>query len=82
MSSESEIIGQEIRDLILREFLVGADPDELTTSTPLLDTGILDSMAMIKVVVFIEERFNVSLEVDAEQLATIDSIVKAVESAK
>jgi len=82
MSNERAILVKEIKEFILREFLVGADPEELTRATPLLDVGIIDSMAMIKLVVFIEERFNVSLEVDAEQLATIDSIVEAVDAGK
>jgi acyl carrier protein len=78
---EQSIVAREIKDFILQEFLVGANPEELTETTPLIDSGIIDSMAMIKLVVFIEERFGKTVEVDAEQLSSIESIAGAIQSA-
>ena len=73
-------IKQTVREFILQEFLVGADPEDLTDDTPLIEGGILDSLALIKLVTFLEERFQIMLEVDVEQLASIQSIVETIEA--
>ena len=51
-------IKQTIKEFILDEFLPGEDPDELTESTPLITGGILDSIATLKLVMFLEERYG------------------------
>jgi acyl carrier protein len=74
-----------IKDVILKEFLPGEDPSELTDTTPLITGGILDSIATLKLVMFIEERYGISLqahEVDPEHLDTISQIVELIRSKK
>lgn len=74
-----------IKDYILQEFLPGEDPAELTDTTPLITGGILDSIATVKLVMFLEERFSITLqahETDPDYLNTIDSIAKLIESKK
>jgi len=74
-----------IKEYILQEFLPGEDPSELTDSTPLITGGILDSIATVKLVMFLEERFNVTMqahETDPDYLNTIDSIGKLIDSKK
>src|SRR3989344_6992020 len=56
-----EEIGRDVKEFILREFLQGEDPDALTDSTPLITGGILDSLATLKLVAFLEERFKVTV---------------------
>lgn len=66
-----------VKDYILREFLPGEDPEELTDNTPLITGGILDSIATIKLVLFVEEKFGISVEAhetDPEYIDTIESI--------
>lgn len=70
-----------VKEFILREFLPGEDPDELTDTTPLISGGILDSIATIKLVLFIEESFKVKVEAhetDPEYLDTIESIAELI----
>ena len=70
-----------IRSYILTEFLPGENPNELTVTTPLITAGILDSIATLKLVGFLEETFAVSLaahETDAEHLDTIERIAQLV----
>jgi acyl carrier protein len=76
-------IKDTIKAFILKEFLPGENPDELTDSTPLISGGILDSLATLKLVSFLEDRFKVTFqahETDIEYLDTIDAIVKVVTS--
>jgi acyl carrier protein len=63
-----------VRDYILREFLPGEDPAELTADTPLITGGILDSISTLKLVVFLEERFAVTVEAHEAGVEHLDSV--------
>lgn len=79
----SDDIQSTVKDYILQEFLPGEDPAELTDSTPLVTGGVLDSIATIKLVMFLEERFGIKLEAheaDSENLDTLTSIAELVRS--
>lgn len=72
-----------IKKFILDEFLPGEDPGLLTPTTPLMSAGILDSLATLKLIVFLEKEFNIQVEAyeaDVEHLDTLDAICKLVES--
>lgn len=86
-SNRETLTVQEIKDAvkeyILREFLLGENPAELTETTPLITGGILDSLATIKLVVFLEERFQVQIqahETMVDYLNTISDIAQLVHS--
>ena len=81
----TEDIKSTVKDYILQEFLPGEDPNELTDTTPLITGGVLDSIGTVKLVMFIEERFNVTLqahETDPDYLNTIESINNLILSKK
>ena len=72
-----------IKDYILREFLPGENPDQLTEATPLISGRILDSLSTLKLVAFLEETFGVTIEpheADIEHLDTITKIAGLVQS--
>lgn len=76
-------IKQDVKDFIMREFLPGEDPAELTDTTPLITGGILDSIATLKLVLFMEERWKTSFaphEVDRENLDTLELIASVLQS--
>ena len=78
-----EEIKQAIRVYILEEFLPGENPAELTDSTPLITGGILDSLATIKLVAFLEQRFKIQIqahETMVDYLDTITDIAQLVSS--
>lgn len=79
----TDAIKQDIKDYIMGEFLPGESPDELTDSTPLISGGILDSIATLKLVMYLEEKYRVSFEpheVDKENLDTLDLVTALVTS--
>ena len=47
-----EQINADVKGFILKEFLPGESPEQLTDSTPLITGGILDSIATLKLVAF------------------------------
>ena len=67
-------IRQAVSDYILATFLPGEDPAELTESTPLITGGVLDSIATLKLVVFIEDRFGVTVEAHEAGVENLDSV--------
>ncbi|HSJ89174.1 MAG TPA: acyl carrier protein [Anaerolineales bacterium] len=78
---------QEIKEIIkgyiLEEFLPGENPTALTDSTPLITAGILDSLATIKLVAFLEERFRIQIqahETMVDYLNTLTDIAQLVSS--
>ena len=76
-------IGNKVKEFIMNEFLPGEDPDQLTESTPLISGGILDSLATLKVVSFLEESFGITVEpheTDEDNFGTISDIEKLVQS--
>ena len=71
------------KTFILNEFLPGEDPAALTDSTALVTTGILDSIAILKVVTFLESQFGITLEPHeavVENLNTLSDIARLVTS--
>ncbi len=72
-----------VKEFILTEFLPGEDPNELTATTPLMSGGILDSLATLRLVSFIEERFGVQVEpheMGTEYFDSLTEIAKLVHS--
>ncbi len=76
-------VRDSVKEYILEEFLPGEDPSQLTESTELITTGVLDSLATMKLVAFLEERFGVEIaphETDVDHLNTLDLIAELVTS--
>jgi acyl carrier protein len=67
-------INAVVHEYLLREFLPGEDPSELTGSTPLITGGILDSIGTLKLVAFLEDRFGVRIEAHEAGVDHLDSI--------
>ena len=63
-----------IKRYILEEFLPGENPEELTDTTPLITGGILDSLATLKLVAFLEERFQVEFQAHETMVDYLDTI--------
>jgi acyl carrier protein len=74
-----------VKTFILNEYLPGEDPVALTDSTPLMTTGILDSIAVLKAVTFLESQFGITIEPHEaviENLNTVSDIARLVMSKK
>ena len=66
-----------INDYISREIVQDPSLLPLGNETLLLETGILDSLSLLRLVVFIQERFDVivdDLDLVPEHFASVDTI--------
>ena len=82
---DQETIKATVKNFILNEFLPGEDPAALTDTTALVTTGILDSIAVLKVVTFLENQFGITIEAHeavVENLNTLSDITRLVMSKK
>ena len=71
-----------IRQYILDHHLQGEDPGALADDTPLMTSGIIDSIGTLKLINFIESSFDVEFmprEIKLSRLETVEGICSAVQ---
>lgn len=81
MNESAEDIAARTRTYLLDEYLPGESPDSLGNSTPLITSGVLDSIGTVKLASFLEGAFGIELEaheMSVDLLNTIDDITKLV----
>jgi acyl carrier protein len=81
MPSDTDI-KSTVKDYILTEFLPGESPDSLDDETPLITGGVLDSIATVKLIAFLEEKYGVQIEpheMNADYLNFLPDIASLVE---
>jgi acyl carrier protein len=70
-----------IRQFILTKYLPGESPDNLRDDTPLRTSGILDSLATLGVVSFVEKEFGIEIEAhetDVDVFNTLEDMAALV----
>lgn len=73
----------KIRNYILSSLLYGEDPRNLKDDTHLISTGVLDSRAILDLVIFIEREWNIEVaahEVNVLNFDRVDDMVAFVEA--
>ena len=76
-------VNEDIRQYILSEFLPGETASNVQDDTPLRTSGILDSMATLRLVGYIEERYGIEVEAheaSVDNFETVGSIASFVAS--
>ena len=76
-ASDALEVKTRVRQYVQENFFLGAAPNRLDDSTPLITGGIIDSIGMIGLVAFIEEKFKIEFlpsEINAKGLDTLDRI--------
>jgi acyl carrier protein len=74
---------RDVKQFILDKFLPGENPQALTPTTPLITSGILDSLATLDLISFLEGRYGFELDaddVDRSKLGTLEDIARMVQS--
>ena len=74
-----------INDYISRELVQDASLLPLGNATSLLETGILDSLSLLRLVVFIQERFGIvvdDVDLVPENFDTVDTVCAYLRSGK
>ena len=77
MSAEVTDIKTAVSDYLKQEFLSEDDLSNFNDDTPLMSSGVLDSISTLQLVDFIEKKFGVEFaphEVDQDNLDTLNMI--------
>ena len=69
-----EDIKETIRQFILKTYLPGESAANLLDDTPLRTSGVLDSLATLGLVSFVEREFGIELEAHETGIDTFDRI--------
>lgn len=82
MADDPQNLKTTIKDYLMREFLPGEDPSDLTDTTPLVTSGILDSISTFKLVGFLQSTYDVKLNANeiAHHLDTINDIADIIQA--
>ncbi len=76
------MIKESVRSYLNREFFRGEAIDSLSEEQPLVTSGLLDSVATLKLVLFLEEQFGITIETSdiadgqLDTLGTIETLVE------
>ena len=63
-----------IRQFILSRYLPGESAENLKDDTPLRSSGILDSLATLSLISFLEEEFHIEVEAHETDIDNFDRI--------
>ena len=74
-SVATDEIRDTIRQFILSTYLPGESPDNLPDDMPLLTSGVLDSLAAVGLISFLERRFGVELDVYDTSVERFDRVI-------
>ncbi len=74
-------ITRVVRDYVVREYLQEGDEQEITETTPLISSGIVDSFSMVSLLRFVEKKYAIHIpdaEATPEAFDTVERIVALV----
>ena len=75
-------VADTIRQFILTKYLPGESPENLRNDMPLRTSGVLDSLATLALISFLEEEYGIEVqahETDVDNFDRIDDMVAFVE---
>ena len=67
-------IADTIRQFILTKYLPGESPANLRDDTPLRTSGILDSLATLALISFLEQQYGIEVEAHETDVDNFDRI--------
>jgi acyl carrier protein len=67
-------VADTIRQFILTKYLPGESPENLRDDTPLRTSGVLDSLATLGLISFIEQEYGIEVEAHETDIDNFDKI--------
>lgn len=75
---------QVIKQFIVEEFLPDVSTDQLESDYDLLSNGVIDSLGLLEVIAWLEDRFQIAidgLEIAPEDFRSVDAMRSFVDNA-
>lgn len=83
MTDDGQQIKEAVKAFVLAEFLPGEPAENLEDSTPLIEGAIVDSIGIMKLVLFIDEKYGIDIEpheMGEKFLGTITDITRTIQA--
>lgn len=83
MTEDVDSIKSTLKEFILKQLLPGEDPEALADDTPLMTSGVMDSIATIQFAAFVDEQWGVELqahEMSPDYIDTLSAMAEIVHS--
>ncbi|PPF66081.1 acyl carrier protein [Rathayibacter tritici] len=80
-TDDSASVLAALRVYVVEEFLPGTDPERVEIGLDLLNSGIIDSLGLLKLIAWLETRFDVGIDdtdLDPENFRSLATIVEFV----
>lgn len=68
MECASQHIEQDIREFVIDSFIFGSGHDDLSNDDSFLEKGLVDSLGILSLVTFVQDKYSISVE--NEELVT------------
>lgn len=77
--TDSTMVRQQVCEYLENDLFVQFGPDDFSVTDSLVDAGVLDSLALVRLLLWLEERFRIDLDFASLDPSEIDSVAKIVE---
>lgn len=67
-------ISKVVRDYIVREYVQEGDDQEITETTPLISSGLVDSFSMVSLLRFLEKKYAIHIPDGAATPEAFDTV--------
>lgn len=67
-------ISKVVRDYIVKEYVQEGDDREITETTPLISSGLVDSFSMVSLLRFLEKKYEIDIPDAAATPEAFDSV--------
>ena len=71
-------ISKVVRDYVIREYVQEGDDREITETTPLISSGLVDSFSMVSLLRFLEKKYSIHIPDDAATPKAFDTVERIV----
>ena len=75
---DNSSIDSQVRNFLAENFIVDNDGEDLSADESLTQAGVLDSMGVLELIMFIEEQFGVKIPDEDTLPENLDSIERIV----
>lgn len=76
VTTETADIERDVRAFIAENFIMDDDEGELEREASLTQSGVLDSMGVLELIMFIEERFGIKVPDEDTLPENLDSVAR------
>jgi acyl carrier protein len=76
---DDAVVRQQVSDYLKEDLFIEFGPDDFSATDSLIEAGILDSLALVRLSLWIEQHFGIEIDFATLDSSAIDSLEKIVD---